>query len=302
METICVLMSTFNGEKYISEQLDSLLDQIGVNVDIIIRDDGSTDNTCRILKKYNAQNRNISFSEGENIGYEKSFYSLMKYSIDYDYYAFSDQDDIWDKDKLNNAIKAIKRLEMNKPIVYWCNLRLVDNNLNFKRNMEILDNAIFKKGNYLIDKYGYGCTMVFNKSLRDIATLHEPQTKISHDNWVGLLGVFIGNYIYDSNVYISYRQHINNVTGGDNSYFGVWKRRLKNIKRVKQFSRALVAQEILKGYSPFLSKQDIKLLTKVANYKSNIKTKLDLIRAKDIKRTSLEKNIWFKLMIIFSLA
>lgn len=302
METVCILMSTYNGEKYITEQLNSLLRQKDVNVDIIIRDDGSTDNTVKIVQQYEKYYENIKFFTGENIGYERSFYFLMKWAGNYDYYAFSDQDDVWDKDKLISAIDSLEKKDMSIPIVYWCNLKLVDAELNFIHYMTTPDDSDFKKGRYIIDKYGYGCTMVFNKALRDLAIKYEPKSKISHDNWVGLLGIFLGNYIFDNNTYISYRQHGNNVIGGDNRWLGTWKRRIKNLKNIKQYSRALIAQEILNGYRDLLNDDDIRILSVVACYKQSFKKKMELIRAKEIRRASKEKDIWFKVMIIFSLA
>lgn len=302
METVCILMSTYNGEKYLAEQIDSLLAQKDVNIDIHIRDDGSIDTTVKILRQYESRFDNIKVQTGENLGYEKSFYSLMKTVGDYKYYAFADQDDVWDENKLACAVEAIKKKETDKPIIYWCNLRLVDENLNFIRDLEAPDDDDFKKGRYLVDKYGYGCTMVFNIVLKDLALQYEPKNKISHDNWIGLIGIFLGEYVFDNQTHISYRQHGNNVIGGNNGLIGTWKRRIKVLKRIKEYSRALVAQEILRGYIDLLSGDDIKLLGLVANYRTSFRNKVSLIRDKEICRASKEKDMWFKIMIILSLA
>jgi len=226
----------------------------------------------------------------------------MKTVGDYKYYAFSDQDDVWDENKLTCAVELIKKKETDKPIIYWCNLRLVDKNLNAFGDMEAPNDTDFKKGRYLIDKYGYGCTNVFNKGLRDLALRYEPRNKISHDNWIGLIGIFLGDYVFDDQTHISYRQHGNNVIGGNDGLIGTWIRRIKALKKIKQYSRALVAQEILSGYTDLLGDDDIKLLGLVANYKVSIRNKVSLIRNKQISRASKEKDAWFKIMIIFSLA
>ena len=93
---VAVLMSTYNGEKYIRDQIDSILSQIKVNVTLFIRDDGSTDSTVKIITQYTEKYSNIKFWVGENIGVGNSFMQLL-YSLtdEFDYYAFSDQDDIW---------------------------------------------------------------------------------------------------------------------------------------------------------------------------------------------------------------
>lgn len=94
MYKVAVLLSTYNGSKYIKEQIDSILSQEGVNIDIYIRDDESTDETVNIIYEY--KSNNIFLTEGKNIGVGNSFMELL-YSVPeiYDYYAFADQDDIW---------------------------------------------------------------------------------------------------------------------------------------------------------------------------------------------------------------
>ena len=95
MNKILILMSTYNGEKYLSEQLNSLLLQENVNIKILIRDDGSTDNTHKILNFYSSNYPNISWYTGENKGPALSFMDLLFNAPESDYYAFCDQDDVW---------------------------------------------------------------------------------------------------------------------------------------------------------------------------------------------------------------
>lgn len=95
MKTVSVLLSTYNGEKYLREQLDSLLVQQGVDLRIIARDDGSKDTTVEILKEYAGKDTRVSFFEGKNVGPAQSFFDLIMKSPDSDYYAFCDQDDVW---------------------------------------------------------------------------------------------------------------------------------------------------------------------------------------------------------------
>ena len=131
--SVCVLMSTYNGEKYIKEQLDSILSQVGVELSVLIRDDGSSDSTLSIIKDYAEQNKNIKYYVGENIKPAQSFIDLIFNSPDADYYALSDQDDVWDKDKLKCAIDLLQATNPDKPAMYHSNLRIVDGDLNFYR-------------------------------------------------------------------------------------------------------------------------------------------------------------------------
>ena len=101
---IAIMLSTYNGEKYIRKQLDSLVNQsYKAYMKVFVRDDGSTDNTLSILEEY-IEKINLTIIKGENVGPGKSFWKLfMNQNINADYYAFCDQDDIWDSDKLKKA-------------------------------------------------------------------------------------------------------------------------------------------------------------------------------------------------------
>ena len=102
MDKVAILMSTYNGEKYLDEQIGSILAQEGVDVTLYIRDDGSSDRTAEIIKYYCKRYHNVSFTQGENLGVGNSFMQLVYDAKDvYDYYAFADQDDIWLRDKLS---------------------------------------------------------------------------------------------------------------------------------------------------------------------------------------------------------
>ena len=104
-------MSTYNGEKYLREQIDSILKQTQVDAQLIVRDDGSSDGTVRILEEYSRNYPNVSFYQGTNVGVGKSFLELLKNAPQADYYSFADQDDVWLEDKLNHAVSIIRQIE-----------------------------------------------------------------------------------------------------------------------------------------------------------------------------------------------
>ena len=101
---VVILISTYNGEKYLAEQLDSLLNQTYQNIKIFIRDDGSKDKTIDIIKEYQKKSEKIFLTEGKNIGFINSFFELLKLSNNADYYAYCDQDDVWMEDKIERAV------------------------------------------------------------------------------------------------------------------------------------------------------------------------------------------------------
>lgn len=145
---VTVLMSTYNGEKYLKEQIDSILSQVDVDVRLVIRDDGSTDNTVGVIKEYSQRNSNVEFTVGKNIGYANSFLTLIQMAGDSDYYAFSDQDDIWKKNKLSTAVDKINGIPY---VVYASNLEMVSENGEFIA-MKRFDNFKGSVGGGIITK------------------------------------------------------------------------------------------------------------------------------------------------------
>lgn len=110
-KSVQVVMSTYNGEKYLKEQIDSILSQEGVDVRLYIRDDGSSDRTTDILASYQ-EHKNVKIEKGNNLGFAKSFLTALDECDEADYYAFSDQDDVWEKDKLSTAIEIFNCLRV----------------------------------------------------------------------------------------------------------------------------------------------------------------------------------------------
>ena len=127
---VVVLMSTYNGQKYLRQQLDSLLNQTVRPTKILIRDDGSNDDTVNLLEEYASFYSFIEYYCGKNIGPAKSFFELINKCDGYDYYALCDQDDVWFKDKLEVAINTLEKENKNIPLLYAGRFTLTDENLN----------------------------------------------------------------------------------------------------------------------------------------------------------------------------
>lgn len=298
---VCVMMSTYNGEKYLREQIDSIFSQESVEVDLFVRDDGSKDRTFLKLEELKTRYPNMEITKAENIGYAKSFFFLLaNVPDDYEYYAFSDQDDVWKPNKLISAVRALNQQE--GAALYSCNLELVNQDLKSLGVMDPPGEEDFQKGRYLIDRYSYGCTMVFNSPLRNIAINHIPNIGVSHDNWLGLIAVLCGRFIFDKNANILYRQHGENVTGGKSGIVESWKRRIKNINRIKDESKSALAAELLNHFENRFDDETKDLLYMVAYYKSSFKGKMSFFFDKRTIRRSKEKNVLFRIMILIGIA
>ncbi len=158
-----ILMSTYNGEEFIREQLDSILGQSYPDVDILIRDDGSTDDTFVILKEYEELHQNIHAYQGANLGVNRSFFELLSESNPKaSYIGFCDQDDCWLPEKIEAAVRQLERME--GPALYCGAKTLVNENLEplgSQQNPHVTPGF----GNAVIESICSGCTLVVNGRL-----------------------------------------------------------------------------------------------------------------------------------------
>lgn len=283
----CVLMSTYNGEKYIREQIESILNQKNVEIELLIRDDGSTDNTACICKEYEVKEKNIHFYQGKNIGVGNSFLDLIQNAPDTDYYAFSDQDDVWLEDKLEKSIKGIEDElgNKNKAVLYTSNQIVVDSELNII-GMRFEEEPKHDLFNTVCENKLSGCTMTFNKCLKDIILqLHLEDYEITlkqrlHDTWCIIVANIVGKVIYDKEGRILYRQHENNVVGA-NDHLDNHKIKMNKIKKLfnrdKRNFRSNTSCSIVRCF-PFVSDERIQLLSN----SRHINGKVSLIRNREL--------------------
>lgn len=219
-EKIDVLMATYNGEKYLKEQIDSILNQTYQNIHLIISDDCSTDKTREILKTYEENERISVFYQEKNLGYVKNFEFLLK-QVENNLYMLSDQDDFWMPEKIE---KSVEKLQNENLDLVFGDLEVVDENLNtiynsFSKFM-LLDRKIKRELNTNKLQYLYncmtGCTILSKKEFLDkILPLPTNSKYMIHDYWMGLVISLNGKVGYLEEPYIKYRQHGNNQVGTD---------------------------------------------------------------------------------------
>lgn len=219
---VAVVMATYNGEKYMRAQLDSIVNQTYQNIEIYIRDDGSSDDTVNILMEYQEKNSNIHLiTDGENLRVPESFYRILRQIPEYDYYAFADQDDIWKEDKIYRAISKLQPFDADEPVLYFSSFDYVDENHHFIRKFSDQSGSIdFYKSIYYT--LGLGFTIVFNEKLKEIA-LPEDTGNYSkrhygeyHDRRFIRAALCFGKVIYDISSTALHIRHEEAVTSGDN--------------------------------------------------------------------------------------
>lgn len=292
-----VLLSTYNGEKYIEELLNSLLKQDYDDFIITIRDDGSLDRTRKILEKFNVYS-NVKVIYGNNIGPTKSFFELLKICSDSEYYAFCDQDDYWCESKISRAIGKLVNRE-KKPLLYGSGVTIVDENLNVIRESR---NKHFRPSfqNALMENVIPGCTLVINSEARTKILKEIPNDLRMHDWWMYQVISGIGEIVYDYESQILYRQHGQNTVGSDSSGLKKWIRRLNNINKTDKRLRYLMihAKHLYRIHYDDMHSNNQKELFAFVNIEKGISHRIKyLIKGKAHRMNHLD-NIIFKFLIL----
>lgn len=270
---VLVLMSTYNGEKYLRQQIDSILKQQDVTVKLLVRDDGSNDKTIAILDEYNAKGQ-LDYYQGENMGPARSFMHLLQNAPTSKYYAFADQDDVWLPEKLSVAINSLKEHEY-EPALYFCQTQLVDENLNKKESVIIHPYMTF--GESLVYKYVSGCSMVINDVLRHLVVTTQPSYLHMHDAWIYLIAQAMNAYVFfDECPHILYRQHTSNAVGLGGGFVKEWKLRLHRLLFLKN-DRYNQALELKKSHGELLNKENKCLLDDFLCGKNSFRKRLGLM-------------------------
>lgn len=214
---IAILMGTYNGEAYLSEQLDSIEKQQYTNWVLHVSDDSPIPDTYQLLKAYQQRwgEQKLQIYQGKQQGFAVNFMSLVRNtSIQANYFAFADQDDRWHTDKLQRAVAMLAELSDDQPLLYTARTRLVDEHGKptgyspHHQRPPSFQNA-------LVQNIASGNTMVFNQAARERleCSPHGEDTGL-HDWWCYLLVSGCGGtVIYDSTPCLDYRQHANNQIG-----------------------------------------------------------------------------------------
>lgn len=223
---VAVILSTYNGERFVREQLDSILNQTYKNFEIVVRDDGSSDNTVNIIKEYQKNNKNITLYERENVGFVKSFFELLKLA-NADYYSYADQDDIWIENKIELAVQELNKLDNSKPNMVFGNSDYYDENMKFIGKGDRNKKYSFLRA--LFACCGQGMTMTVNKKTRDMIIENNPKSCFFHDWWTYLLCVGLGNVAYNNVTTVKYRRRKENATSEGQGYIRLLMWRIKNL-------------------------------------------------------------------------
>lgn len=226
-QTALILMTTYNGEKYLTQQLDSIINQTWKDWILLIRDDGSEDKTKQLLSEYEKKEYRIKVYHNatEKHGAYLNFWTLIhearQHYSNYDYYFFADQDDVWELDKLEYMITQGRTFSQNKPMLIYGDMRVIDqNNKVIYESLNKVMGIGEMSGYSLFFTHGFiwGCDVCVNNALftsMPLLPLDHPHINImAHDNYMGKYALLTGVVKYLDKVMINYRRHGYNATGG----------------------------------------------------------------------------------------
>ena len=294
---IDILMATYNGERYIEQQLESIMNQSETNWRLLVRDDCSQDNTRQIIQKYQIKypEKIIFVPSTESSGSAmNNFFKLLDYAEN-EYIMFADQDDVWKPDKI--AVSFSKMQEMEKqygremPLLIHTDLCVVNERL------ETINSSIFalqdmnyrqdRLNNLLATNIVTGCTMLFNQALLELLG-KKPANAVMHDMWIALVAAAFGKIGFVNKATILYRQHGSNANGTKN--VKSLKYIIDDIRDISSISKSLdlhyqQAKEFLNIYKKNLSEEQIKLLSGYSEFRQkNWLQRVVFLYRQDIKK------------------
>lgn len=297
-----ILLASYNGERYIEEQLRSILDQDYERFHILISDDGSTDKTVEIIENFKERYPErifISEKKKNACGAGENFFDLLECS-GADYLMFADQDDFWEKDKIKKTARRMRAMESKygreMPILIHSDLKLANQKLqlmhpSMHKNMHMRPHCKDIR-HLLVENNITGSTVMINAAMRKIFL--RPKNYVLHDWWLGLLAAFLGKISYIDESLVIYRQHESNVMGAKNAYTlkAFWKRLFRE-EKVRENYRKIFAQagELLQLHGGELPSDKKEILQTFI--------KLEKMSRKD-KIKSIIKNRFFKSGILMT--
>lgn len=262
---VLILMGTYNGGKYIAEQLESLASQHHSNWQLIVSDDGSSDDTLDVVRRYQVQwgANKLSIRQGPRSGFAHNFLSMAcDPEIQADYYAFCDQDDVWLPEKLQIAVDYLESVDSPDVAHVYCGRTAYvrDDLKPYDYSPEFVFPRTFR--NALVQSIAGGNTMVFNQAAKTLLEKTGIVPTPSHDWWLYQIVTGTGGSVYyDPKPYVFYRQHPDALIGGNTS---IWSR----IDRISM---------VFQGRFKQFSDQNIECLQQCSNYLTpTAREKLDM--------------------------
>ena len=252
-----ILVATYNGEKYLEELLESLLKQTYTNTAIYVLDDGSTDESLEVTKRYVPKGIHI-IENHRNLGYPYSFFKLLQQCDPADYYCLCDQDDVWYPEKVANSIAKLEAMDSDRIKLCFSAFEYCDSNLKHIRNSDVPPDEIpFLKT--FFQCYLWGFTVAFDEKFRQQFLAKLPQKTKDEDYWFQMMAAAFGELIYCPTISATHRRHGDNHSTDPTNFiqFQLW--RIRYFLKENQFAQYhAMLQEFYQLYQDDLTEKDKK--------------------------------------------
>lgn len=309
MSVVTIVMTTYNGEKYVGEQIDSILSSTYKDIMLQVYDDVSTDSTMDILKKYADTYPDIIhvYQNKTNLGVTRNFLNAISRTTS-DYIMLCDQDDVWMPNKIPDTLSRVRHMEaqigQNIPIAVFTDAVITDG------DMKILQDSFFRSGklnpcktdlpHLLMENKLIGCTVMINSPLRKIIQSYSlPRQARFHDWWIALIAVSFGRIGFIAEPTMYYRQHGKNVVGNQ-SFLSYFKNRILSLKKQKEALLAIEKQadEFRSIYKDILSEDNSEIINRFADlHKMNFYMRRYYILRYGYKKTGFIRNMGVMLIV-----
>ena len=298
MKKIQILLSTYNGEKYLREQLDSFLRlENAEEISVLIRDDGSTDGTREILAEYE-EKHGFRILYGENVGLNASMQILFE-NADGEclYYAYADQDDVWLPHKLARAVSVLEGEDADAPLLYAARSHLTDVDGN------VIGETLLPKRppsfeNALVQNICIGHTQVYNQTMLALLRAHYHKDMFVIDHWAYLIATAFGKVVLDPTLVTLYRQHGKNAIGYGNTTASKIKNRIRRARAGVPKAHAKQMTALFSAFGDELSPDDRKTVSRFLAARKNFFCRLGYLLRPDAYRQGLVENMGFRLLYL----
>ena len=303
---VTVLLSTWQGERYLPELLSSLAAQTWPRLRIRVRDDGSTDGTVPLLHEFASGREAVEVVEGENLGVVGSFHELLgggEGNAEDELYAFCDQDDVWLPDKIERAVRRILRTPDPASTLYCGRLIYTDAALREIGRSRVPSHLGFR--NAVVENIAVGCTVVFGERIRRLLRRGRPGDMMMHDWWAYLAASAFGTVVYDEEPRILYRQHGENLAGWEgrarkiaNRTRGLFRRLFAGVQGMDSLNQAVRFVETYGDLVPAEMRAVVERLLRLRG-PGRLGERIRYILRPEVARNDPIENFGLKPMILF---
>ena len=298
---VLVMLATYNGELYLGQQLESLRAQRGVSIDILARDDNSTDGTVALLQREGERRLwSVTMLRGtakQPLGASASFFELIQAAdLDHMYYAFCDQDDVWGPELLAEAVEALSKMPPGVPALHTCRRTLTDSELRPIGETQRATRPGL--GSALVENIVSGAGTVINRELLLLMRENPPNGVIMYDWWAYLIASALGRVLLSQRPRLYYRQHGRNALGMKLGV-GLWLYRVRTIpRRLTGHVRSRQAAAFLEVYGARLADTHRILVESVAKQDKTLQERLALARSPELWRQTTLETLLMRVMVL----